>query len=92
MGIIVSFCGTGLKKTHPLVLARFSGSRGEHFTDMQVNENKRLFDEQGEKQAPTTSSGDVDRYAGSNAGTDGGRGIGLGSCLSRPYYSINRGG
>lgn len=49
MGIIVSFCGTGLKKTHPLVLARFSGSRGEHFTDMQVNENKRLFDEQGEK-------------------------------------------
>ena len=40
---------------------------------MQVNEDERLCDEQGEKYAATTSFGDVNHYVRSKAGSDGGQ-------------------
>lgn len=38
-----------------------------------MNEDERLWDEQGEKHTTTASSGDVDLYVWSKAGSDGGQ-------------------
>ena len=38
-----------------------------------MSENRRLSDEQGEEEAPTTSFGNVDHCEGGKAGTHGGQ-------------------
>lgn len=57
---------------------------------MQVNEDKRVHDEQGEKYTTAASFGDVDHCVWSKAGSDGGqRNRSMNS--SKPHYAICRG-